>query len=520
MIKGKATIQLFDEKSGEVVKELHEENMITNAVDTILNPPDYIEIGMDSDNDRSFNLLRDFAGNIADTAFRGVIVCRDKIPEDGNNMMLPWTNEEIGHAGIANTNTDTSIGTYNANESDRIENGKGYRHVWDFASDKANGEISCICLTTKDGGTNGMHHSYWNLSCGGTDLNSSSLDSFRQAYHTIVGRYIPDSQFNCGVFKWFYMGRLTNGNVRLLGKHIHDGCIYEVVMFDPMSISVSAEKPFCGIISVKKVIELFPAAERIPDSMYDNSYHHGSYFYDCNTTNADYVPQEEKEKLRQDWEDDPQWLAYFPYVIGDKIHIVATSRCHIHHYIFRLSDYSQVSKKTIETDTLLQMYGVGFKYERISNSSSQYNQMMGNRKQIIEDCELMRKKLTDFKSLDADIERHLEETQIVAELVKAAVKDNAVTAQSQEAYLKKYESLTKRYETAAAELARLQNLRTLRSQKDKAVALYIRTLKKQPTVLSEWNDTLWTVMVEKAIVHRNSEITFVFYNGTKVKVRQ
>ena len=153
MIKGRATIQLFDEKTGEVVRELHEENMITNAVDTILNPPDYIEIGMDSDNDRSFNMLRDFVGNIADTAFRGVIVCRDKIPEDGNNMMLPWTNEEIGHAGISNTSTDTSIGTYNANESGRIENGKGYRHVWDFASDKANGEISCICLTTKDGGT-------------------------------------------------------------------------------------------------------------------------------------------------------------------------------------------------------------------------------------------------------------------------------------------------------------------------------------------------------------------------------
>ena len=146
--------------------------------------------------------------------------------------------------------------------------------------------------------------------------------------------------------------------------------------------------------------------------------------------------------------------------------------------------------------------------------------MMGNRKQIIEDCELMRKKLTDFKSLDTDIERQLEETQIIAELVKAAVKDNAVTAQSQEAYLKKYETLTKRYKTATTEMARLQNFRTLRSQKDKAMALYIRTLKKQPTVLNEWNDTIWTVLVEKAIVHRNSEITFVFYNGTKVKVRQ
>ena len=50
------------------------------------------------------------------------------------------------------------------------------------------------------------------------------------------------------------------------------------------------------------------------------------------------------------------------------------------------------------------------------------------------------------------------------------------------------------------------------------MALYIRTLKKQPEVLQEWNDTIWTVMVEKAIVHRNGEITFVFYNGTKISV--
>ena len=377
MIKGKATIQIIDEKSGEMVREIHEENMITNAVDTILNPPDYIETGMDAENDRSYNPLRDFLGNLADTAFRGVIVCRDKIPEDGNNMMLPWTNEEVGHAGISNTNTDTTIGTYNSNESGRIENGKGYRHVWDFASDKANGEIGCICLTTKDGGTCGMHDTYWELSMGGIDLNSNSTGSFNRTYHTIVGRYINDSEFNNGLYKWFYMDRLSDGNVRLLGKQTRDGGIYEVLMFNPMAISVSNEKPYCGIISMKKVIELFPAAERISGSMYDNSYHHGSYFYDCNTTNSDYVPEEEKEKLRQNWEDSPQWLAYFPYVKGDEIHIVATARYHIHHYVFKLSDYSQVSKTVIETDTVLQNYGVGFKYEKISNSSPQYRWFYG-----------------------------------------------------------------------------------------------------------------------------------------------
>ena len=69
-----------------------------------------------------------------------------------------------------------------------------------------------------------------------------------------------------------------------------------------------------------------------------------------------------------------------------------------------------------------------------------------------------------------------------------------------------------------AELERLQNLRTRRSQQDKAMSLFIRTLKKQPDILEEWDDTIWTMMVEKAIVHRDSSITFVFYNGSKILV--
>ena len=147
-----------------------------------------------------------------------------------------------------------------------------------------------------------------------------------------------------------------------------------------------------------------------------------------------------------------------------------------------------------------------------------YNQMMQGREQVIQDCELMRKSLTDFKSIDADIERQREETQVIAEMIKAAVKDNASTPQSQEEYQKKYEALTQRYETAAAELERLQALRTRRTRQDKAMANFIRTLRKQPELLTEWDDTIWTVMVEKAIIHKDGQITFVFYNGTQIKV--
>ena len=50
------------------------------------------------------------------------------------------------------------------------------------------------------------------------------------------------------------------------------------------------------------------------------------------------------------------------------------------------------------------------------------------------------------------------------------------------------------------------------------MALFIRTLKKQPVVLDKWDDAIWTVMVEKEIVHRDGRITFVFYNGTEITV--
>lgn len=143
---------------------------------------------------------------------------------------------------------------------------------------------------------------------------------------------------------------------------------------------------------------------------------------------------------------------------------------------------------------------------------------MQDRVRIIREIEGWRQRLTDFEALDAEIERQLEETQVVAELVKAAVKENASTAQSQEAYLKKYEALTARYETVAAELERLQALRISRSQTDRQMALYIRTLKKQPEAMHEWDDTIWTVMIEKAIVHKDGQITFIFQNGTEIKV--
>jgi len=66
-----------------------------------------------------------------------------------------------------------------------------------------------------------------------------------------------------------------------------------------------------------------------------------------------------------------------------------------------------------------------------------YNRLMESRSQVIANCELARRSLADIDTLDAGITRQLEETKVVAEMVKAAVKESALTVQSHEEYLKK-----------------------------------------------------------------------------------
>lgn len=374
-LKGKAKIQLFDGDTGRLAKEIHEENMITGAVDTILNPPDFIELGIGTadEGNRAFNMLQIFEGDLADTAFHGVIVCRDKIDEDPDRMMLPWDNEETGHAGMSTSDQNAFLGTYNANESGVIENGKGYRHVWDFGTDRANGEIGCICLTTKDGGTNGYNNAFENLAQGGLDLNSSSVNSFESKVHQFVGRYVDDKVMNSSEYKWFYLDRLENGDLRLLGKNTKDCAIYEVRIYNPNVLSVNTEKPFCGFTSIQKVIEVFEPPSRLPGSTSDTLYYHTDFYAAVTSSYSSSLSEEDKNSLIENWEANPGWMCYFPYVLGDEIHVIGTTMKHIHHLVYSLSGYTKKSEKVIETDTELQGYNLSYQYVSRSGEEKPYH---------------------------------------------------------------------------------------------------------------------------------------------------
>ena len=147
-----------------------------------------------------------------------------------------------------------------------------------------------------------------------------------------------------------------------------------------------------------------------------------------------------------------------------------------------------------------------------------YNRQMQDLPRIISDCEMMRKVLCNFSDLDEAMEQKRSESEVIADRVRKLIRENASVALDQDDYNQKEQALNQKFNEVTEALTQLAAERKQREQKNKAMGLYIRTLKKSPLVLTEWDDTIWIVMVEKAIVHRDRSITFVFYNGQEITV--
>ena len=147
-----------------------------------------------------------------------------------------------------------------------------------------------------------------------------------------------------------------------------------------------------------------------------------------------------------------------------------------------------------------------------------YRKFMEKSEQVLEDCALIRQSLTDLRDLDTAIAAQVEEAESVAELVRTAVKKNASSDESEEAFRKSYEELCERYEKAIQELNPLREERESRVRQAKAMEQFMREVRKNPAILDAWDDTIWTVMIKHAIVHRDGDLTFVFENGTEIRI--
>ncbi|HNW87779.1 MAG TPA: recombinase family protein, partial [Candidatus Limiplasma sp.] len=147
-----------------------------------------------------------------------------------------------------------------------------------------------------------------------------------------------------------------------------------------------------------------------------------------------------------------------------------------------------------------------------------YNELMGNREQVIADCRLMLEMLSDHSKLDAQIAKANKEITLISGLVSDCVHENAEKAQSQDAFNERYNSLVDRHQKAMARLEKLKAELADKVNRERELRGFIDALVISPLVLDAWDEQLWRLLVVKGVVGCDGYIELEFRGPVTVNV--
>lgn len=146
-----------------------------------------------------------------------------------------------------------------------------------------------------------------------------------------------------------------------------------------------------------------------------------------------------------------------------------------------------------------------------------FNILWAEKAELIDNCRLIQKTLTDCTTLDAQIAELIEEIEVITELTKRCIAENSSNAQSQEEYNKKYNGYVERYEKTKAKVERLQAQREERIAKADGIGAFMFRLYELDEPPTEFDDQLWMQTIDKVIVHDDGRLVFIFKNGTEIE---
>lgn len=107
--------------------------------------------------------------------------------------------------------------------------------------------------------------------------------------------------------------------------------------------------------------------------------------------------------------------------------------------------------------------------------------------------------------------------ELAGELVQKAIAENARVAQDQQAYKRRFDELTKRYEALKQQHDEVERQIAERNSRRVAMRQFITTLQAQTELVKEFNPTLWGILLDHATIHSKDDVRFTFKDGTEIR---
>ena len=154
--------------------------------------------------------------------------------------------------------------------------------------------------------------------------------------------------------------------------------------------------------------------------------------------------------------------------------------------------------------------------ERFLTATTAFNHLMNDRDGLIEDCRLAQKVLCDTTAIDTELAELLREIEVVIELSRKAIYENARTAVNQTEWAERNNAYLDRHRRASEQVDELETAKRERLGKSKIIEGFIRDIENRPLAIAEFDEKLWLAVIDRVAVDRDGIMTFRFKNGSEV----
>ena len=144
------------------------------------------------------------------------------------------------------------------------------------------------------------------------------------------------------------------------------------------------------------------------------------------------------------------------------------------------------------------------------------------REEIAANFHAIKERLFDTAELEVEQLRLQEERNVVAELIRQCMRENAHAAldqmECQAKYQAKYDGMAKRFEWTKARLDEVSSVIRTKQAKKEQIERFLAELEGQDGVVTEFDEEQWYSMVDFVTVFDKEDIRFTFKDGTEIKV--
>ncbi len=146
------------------------------------------------------------------------------------------------------------------------------------------------------------------------------------------------------------------------------------------------------------------------------------------------------------------------------------------------------------------------------------NRLLSERDELTANIELIRHTLCDNTDLEREQEELRQEMTVLVEMTQNCVAENARTALDQTEYQKRYDGLVERYEKAKAKYDRVTAAIADNLARNELLGGFIRTLDRQNGIITEFDERLWSSLVDHIVIYSRKDIRVIFRDGTEISV--